>query len=267
LAQQPESVHANPQIPKQRCIFAFALSCRLEARRGNPHAWSTRWPNFQPLFRDLRSAPQLSCHSTTYHRSGNPETHTVTEDNLNPSPKTKNVKWKNIDVGKGYYYITGTITEWLPLLDRPIIRDRVCSDIEVALQAANASLAAFVIMPTHLHLLTYLPEESLLHKFCKRWRGRSGRHIPQILQKQGDLDSLRTLAAHANGGCKHATWKEQPRAIAITSDRQARVKVDYIHDNPVRKGLVSQPEDWPYSSYRFCEFGEECALNITPIEA
>ncbi|MDO8588276.1 MAG: hypothetical protein Q7T82_14705 [Armatimonadota bacterium] len=35
---------------------------------------------------------------------------------------------------------------------------------------------------------------------------------------------------------------------------------------PVRRGLVSQPADWPYSSYRFYEIGEECGLCITPVE-
>ncbi|MDO8588886.1 MAG: hypothetical protein Q7T82_17810 [Armatimonadota bacterium] len=86
------------------------------------------------------------------------------------------MKWKNLDVGQGYYYITGTITEWLPLLERPSIRDMVCADIAAALEACGGSLAAFVIMPTHLHLLVYLPEGCSLHEFCKLWRGRSGRH-------------------------------------------------------------------------------------------
>ncbi|MCX6345809.1 MAG: transposase, partial [Armatimonadetes bacterium] len=118
------------------------------------------------------------------------------------------MKWKNIDIGAAYYYITGTITQWLPLLNKTDIREMVCADIEAALNECGASLAAFVIMPDHLHLIVYLPEKGLLHKFCKLWRGRSGRHIPGVLKKQGDIESLNVMAEHANGGCQYAAWKE-----------------------------------------------------------
>ncbi|MCC6485148.1 MAG: hypothetical protein IT209_09915, partial [Armatimonadetes bacterium] len=111
------------------------------------------------------------------------------------------MKWKNIDAGAGCYYITGTCSEWLPLLDIPEVRVRVCLDIEEALRVCGGVLAAFVIMPTHVHLLVSLPDASLLHRFNKTWRGRSGRHIPRILAKLGYTAELSRLAAHANGGC------------------------------------------------------------------
>jgi len=42
------------------------------------------------------------------------------------------MKWKNIDIGAAYYYITGTFTEWLPLLNRADVRQMVCDDISAA---------------------------------------------------------------------------------------------------------------------------------------
>ncbi|MDO8682071.1 MAG: transposase [Armatimonadota bacterium] len=175
------------------------------------------------------------------------------------------MKWKNLDAGAAYYYITATITEWMPLLERPSIREMVCRDIAEALKKCGGSLTAYVIMPNHLHLLVYLPE-GVLHKFCKLWRGRSGRHIPQLLDRQEDVESLRVIAAHANGGCRYAAWKEQVRAIAIWSKHQVGVKIDYIHENPLRRGLVTQSADWPHSSCRFYEMGDAVEMEITPME-
>ncbi len=117
------------------------------------------------------------------------------------------MKWKNVDIGPGYYYITGTITQWLPLLSRPDIRQMVYDDIAAAAQVCGASITAFVIMPEHLHLLANLPEGDLLHKFNKLWRGRPGRHNPALLEKQADTETLGILAAHANGGCKYPAWQ------------------------------------------------------------
>lgn len=37
---------------------------------------------------------------------------------------------------------------------------------------------------------------------------------------------------------------------------QFNIKLNYIHNNPVKKELVDSPEKWEYSSYRFWEFDE-----------
>ena len=175
-------------------------------------------------------------------------------------------RWKNIDIGAAYYYIAGTVTEWLPLLVRDDIRQLVCDDIAAALAQCGGLLAAYVIMPDHIHLLAYLPNKDLLHKFNKLWRGRSGRHIPILLEKQGDVESLRVLAAHANGGCRYAAWKEQVRALAIWKMPKLLAKVNYIHNNPIRRGLAAEISDWPHSSYWFYEHGRQGCLTVVPFE-
>ena len=174
------------------------------------------------------------------------------------------MKWKNIDVGAAYYYITGTLTEWLPLLKRADIRELVRDQIKYALVECGGSLAAFVIMPDHVHLLIYLPEANQLHKFNKLWRGRSGYKIIRLLKANREVQILDTMAAHANGNAKYAAWKEQPRALAIWNTKKLHAMIDYIHHNPVRRSLVASPEEWPYSSYRFYEQGEAVALEVVP---
>ncbi len=41
-----------------------------------------------------------------------------------------------------------------------------------------------------------------------------------------------------------------------------REKLDYIHNNPVRRGLVARPEDWPWSSFRHYATGVEGTVEI-----
>jgi len=75
---------------------------------------------------------------------------------------------------------------------------------------------------------------------------------------------LGILARHANGPSRYAAWKEQVRALAIWNEPKLRATVDYIHRNPVRRGLVSLPQDWALSSYRFYELGEQGVLRVVP---
>jgi len=174
------------------------------------------------------------------------------------------MKWKNVDIGPAYYYITGTFTQWLPLFDRPDVRELVSTEIIRALAECNATIAAFVIMPDHIHLLVWLPKGGLLHKFNKLWRGRSGRKIPKLLSTQADAEIIAILQSHANGGCRYAVWKEQARALPIWEPAKLSAKINYTHRNPLRRGLVINPEDWPFSSFRFYETGESGLLPVTP---
>ncbi len=176
------------------------------------------------------------------------------------------MKWQNIDAGQGYYYITGTVTEWLPLLSRDDIRRAVVDEIKVALTRYKATIAAYVIMPDHLHLLVWLPSDAVLHRFLKCWRGRAAKRMIDLLARQQDTEVLRVLSRHANGGCTFAAWKEQPRSLPIYRWPKVDEKMAYTHANPVRRGLVETPDQWRFSSYRFYESGEPGLLPVVPPE-
>ena len=47
---------------------------------------------------------------------------------------------------------------------------------------------------------------------------------------------------------KHQIWQEGVHPQIIESYEVAMQKIEYIHYNPVKKGLVEKPEYWKYSS-------------------
>ncbi len=174
------------------------------------------------------------------------------------------MKWKNLDLGAGCYFITGTVTEWMPLLERPSIREVVCEAIEAALTRCEASLLAYVFMPDHLHFVVYLPDGGLLHRFNRLWRGQSAWRCLQVLQCEGDKTTLAVLAEHAHSGGKYAFWKEQVRALALEGELKLEQKLAYIHANPIRRGLVDTEEEWPWSSFGFYSTDEPGLLPVDP---
>ncbi len=170
------------------------------------------------------------------------------------------MKWKNVDSGAGVYFITGTVAFWAPLLERVEVRSIVCEALGETLTECSASLLAWVVMPEHLHLVVYLPEEGRLHRFNQLWRGRSARLVLARLRADGDEAGLSRLA----GSGEVRFWKEQARTLGLETSRKLGEKVDYIHFNPVRRGLVIEPADWPWSSFRFYEYGEQGLLPVDP---
>ena len=51
-------------------------------------------------------------------------------------------------------------------------------------------------------------------------------------------------------GYKYSLWEHHPDAFRITGEDTFMQKVNYIHQNPVRAGLVETAEDYPFSSAR-----------------
>ena len=48
----------------------------------------------------------------------------------------------------------------------------------------------------------------------------------------------------------------------IFSERFLRQKIDYLHYNPVRAGLVAEPGEYAYSSFQNYEIGQEWLIEI-----
>jgi hypothetical protein len=57
-------------------------------------------------------------------------------------------------------------------------------------------------------------------------------------------------------------WQRRFYDFNVWTEKKRVGKIRYIHRNPVTRGLVKRPEDWPWSSYRFYVFGEPGAVAI-----
>jgi putative transposase len=78
----------------------------------------------------------------------------------------------------------------------------------------------------------------------------TSRQITEQLEKSGASSLLSDLT---NAALKESTkdsrvWQYRFDSLVITREETLRQKIDYIHFNPVRRGLVAEPEDWSYSS-------------------
>jgi len=92
----------------------------------------------------------------------------------------------------------------------------------------NIELLAYVLMPNHIHLIVYSEKRGPgISSFMHSLKGR----IREDLQGKGKF------------------WQDRFDDVGITTEKQLKIKLDYIHFNPVKAGLVRTPEDWMFSSY------------------
>ena len=81
------------------------------------------------------------------------------------------------------------------------------------------------------------------------------RHTAQRVIEQLENENCTWLLRqirHARLGHKtestHQVWQESSHPQALMSDVMMEQKLEYLHNNPVKRGLVASPEHWRYSS-------------------
>ena len=135
-----------------------------------------------------------------------------------------------------------------------LARDRTRRYVAAALLSARRrhrfALWAYVIMPEHVHLLI-LPEEETysVSAILRAIKQSAARRAVAYLRKFNP-SGLRLLAT----GQKHTPYRFWQAGGGhdrnIRSRRGLINMFDYIHGNPVRRGLVERAEEWYWSSYR-----------------
>jgi REP element-mobilizing transposase RayT len=163
------------------------------------------------------------------------------------------------------HFLTCTIVGWMPVLTRQKYLDIITASLTFCRQQKGLRLHAYVILDNHLHLLVSAENLSEVIRDFKR---HTAKEILAAARQDDKLWLLKQLEYFKGGHKKesqHQVWQEGVHPQAITSEEMLRQKLDYIHHNPVRTGLVDCPEDWRYSSARNY-LGREGVLKIDLVE-
>lgn len=148
------------------------------------------------------------------------------------------------------YFLTCTIVGWLPVFTRTDAVQFVLDAWEFLQTSARLRLFGFVVMENHLHLIA---SSSDLSKEIGDFKSYTARRIIDHLQQRNDRLLLGQLQTHKD--CHkvdrpYQLWQEGSHPQQIRHDTVMEQKLNYIHDNPVRRGYVDDPTHWRYSSAR-----------------
>lgn len=160
-----------------------------------------------------------------------------------PAPHRKRLKRREID-GQDRF-ITFSCEQRLPLLRNPAIADLVVASLARVRLDFDLALFAWVVMPEHVHLLVRPPADSEIAPALRSLKTTVAR---RAFARWRELDApilkrLETADGPARFWLKGGGFDRNIRDAA-----EFRRTVQYIHRNPVERGLVEQPEQWRWSS-------------------
>jgi putative transposase len=140
------------------------------------------------------------------------------------------------------HFLTFSCYRRSALLGTPRSRDAFEQMLERTRRWYGFYVAGYVVMPEHVHLLVSEPERAKLS-------------LAVQMLKQNVARQLRG----SEGG---AFWQPRYYDFCVWSEANRIEKLRYMHRNPVRRGLVSSPEQWPWSSFRHYVSGVEGVVEI-----
>ena len=138
------------------------------------------------------------------------------------------------------HFVTFSCYERKPYLRDPAARDTFESSLEGMSQRYGCAVIGYVVMPEHVHLLLSEPPAIVL-----------GRALQAI------------KLSVANQRPQRPFWYPRYYDFNVYTTRKINEKLQYMHWNPVKRGLVAEPGEWAWSSWGYYATG---AKGKVPIE-
>jgi putative transposase len=158
------------------------------------------------------------------------------------------------------HFVTFSCYHRNPLLANSQACDIFVQTLETVRRWYGFWLIGYVVMPEHVHLLLSEPERenlALVLQMLKQMVSRNLQSVGGASNREGG-PSYR----EAKGGDVQPFWQARYYDFNVWSEEKRVEKLRYIHRNPVKRGLVERPEDWPWSSFHHYLTGEEGAVEI-----
>ena len=148
------------------------------------------------------------------------------------------------------YFLTCTVVNWLPIFSSRPVAQILLDSLRFLQTHDRLTVYAYIILENHLHLMASSLD---LAKEIGDFKSFTARKILDFFTANQARHILELLAdskiAHKRDRT-YQLWQEGSHPELIQGDDMMRQKIEYIHNNPVKRGYVDDPTHWRYSSAR-----------------
>jgi putative transposase len=148
-----------------------------------------------------------------------------------------------------------TIVDWVDIFTRKVYKEVIVDALKYSIQEKNLELYAWVIMSNHIHLVACVNSPNQLSDFLRDFKKFTSKQIIEEIKEGNEsrkdwlLDHFSFEAKRSRRARYYKLWRDGNHAMDLKNfDIDILQKIDYIHENPVRAGLVEYPEHYIHSS-------------------
>ena len=151
------------------------------------------------------------------------------------------------------HFITATVADWIDVFTRKNYRDCSIDCLDFCIKNKGMTVYGYVIMSNHIHLIIH-SKDGKLSDLIRDFKKFTAKTILEKIQTEPEsrrdwmLERFKIATEPHSRNKNYQFWQYGNHAEEIYSEKFMWSKLDYIHLNPVRAGLVVKASDYIYSS-------------------
>lgn len=155
------------------------------------------------------------------------------------------------------YFITFAVIYWIDALTRKEYKDILLDSLRHCQKEKGLIIYSWVIMSNHVHYIFSSKEGYELSNILRDFKKHTSSKVLESIE-QNNTESRKDWMLHLfkQAGKKNSRnecyqfWQQDNHPIELSSNDMIDQKLEYIHNNPVKAGIVEKAEDYLYSSAR-----------------
>ena len=166
---------------------------------------------------------------------------------------SRNYKFNNPSAA---YFVSFATVNWVDVFTRQVYYNVLSESVSYCRKNKGMELFAYCFMPSHVHFIFRSSKEDPAGLLRDYKTHTSKKILKTILDHEQEsrkewMLSIFDMAAKKKGNVKqYQFWQHHNKPIELWSTIVIKQKLDYIHNNPVMSGFVTEPTAWKYSSAR-----------------
>ncbi len=148
------------------------------------------------------------------------------------------------------HFITSTVVGFVPIFEAVSCAQVFIENLRYYQKRGDFAILAWVLMPEHFHLLIKRAATATVSAIVGNFKRMTSRQISEVLEAERNVDVLARLreSAAKEPTSDSRVWQCRFDSLVILNEQTLHEKMNYIHNNPVKRGLVARPELWGNSS-------------------
>ena len=171
------------------------------------------------------------------------------------------------------HFITFAVINWIDVFTRKEYKDIILDSLRHCKKEKGLSIYSWVIMSNHIHFILSAKEGYELSNILRDFKKYSSDKVIKAIEQNTEesrkdwMLKLFKLAGKKNprNSC-YQFWQQDNHPIELNSNYLVDQKLEYIHNNPVKAGIVEKAEDYLYSSAIDYYTGKKGLLEIEFLE-
>ena len=164
------------------------------------------------------------------------------------------VKYKTGD-NQIAHFLTWSVVEWIDALTRNEYKDIIVKSLQYCIDNKGLVLHGWIIMSNHVHLIGSAKINFTLSDILRDLKKYTSKKIFNAI-KENSKESRREWMVYmferaGKRNCNNKDfqfWQQDNHPVELSNPEMLKQKMKYLHENPVRAGIVFEPQHYVYSS-------------------